>query len=168
MTLVVSADPGSSRCGYAILRSDGPRLTYLAAGVIDVGSKRPLYRRLVEIGAELQEVCDEAMAKLLPGEDVMAAIEAGYADGHGATALVLGAARGVAMFVLGHALGCEVREYPPSTVKKSACGSGRADKTQVARIVAKRLGMKREPAHDAGDALAIGITRAQDGRKEIR
>lgn len=164
MTLVVGCDPGSSKCGYALLRSDGPRLTYVAAGVIDVGSKRPLYRRLVEIGVELQEVCDEALAALLPGEGVMAAIEAGYVDGHGHSALVLGAARGVAMFVLGHALGCEVREYAPSTAKKSACGSGNADKAQVARIVAKRLGMKRVPAHDAGDAIAIGICRATDGR----
>lgn len=164
MTLVVAVDPSSIKCGYALLRSEGPRLTYLAAGVIDAGSKRSLCRRLVEIGAELHDVCDEAIAALMPGEDIIAGIESGYVDSHGPTALVLGAARGVAMYVLGHSLGCEVREYAPSTVKKAATSNGRADKGQVARIVAKRLRMKREPAPDAADALACAIARAQDTR----
>lgn len=157
----IGIDPGSNRTGYGMIRADGPRLTFLAAGVIDAG-RGPLCQRLVEIGRELEEVCDEALAKLRPDEDIVAGVEAGYVDGHGATALVLGAARGVALYVVRYHLNREVREYPPGTAKKAACGNGRADKAQVARIVARRLGMKREPTADAGDALAISITRACD------
>jgi len=168
VTLVLGIDPGSRRCGYGVVRSEGPRLSYVAAGVIDVGTKRPLAARLVEIGEELSEVCNEVQAQRQPGEPVAAGIESGYVDGHGATALVLGAARGVALYVVASAFGCEVRQYEPSTVKKAATGSGKADKAQVARMVALRLRMKREPTSDAADAIAIAITRAQDAREDVR
>ncbi len=158
----IGIDPGSNRTGYGMIRADGPRLTFLAAGVIAAGTG-PLCQRLVEIGRELEDVCDEAMAKLRPDETIVAGIEAGYSDGHGATALVLGAARGVALYVVRCHLNREVREYQPATVKKAACGSGKATKDQVARVVARRLGMKREPAADAADALAVAIARACDG-----
>jgi crossover junction endodeoxyribonuclease RuvC len=164
VTVVVGVDPSSTKCGYAVIRSVGPRLTYLGCGVIDAGQRRPLPDRLLEIGRELHAVCDEALAKIGPDELVAAAIESGYADGHGGTALVLGAARGVAIYVMRSTLGCAVREYAPATVKKAATGSGRATKEQVAMMVARRLGMQREPATDAADALAIAICRACDGR----
>jgi crossover junction endodeoxyribonuclease RuvC len=163
VTVIAACDPSSIKCGYAVIRSSGQRLTYIAAGVIDAGSKRPLGQRLVEIGRELEEVTDIALAALAPGEKLMAAIEGGYIDGHGPSVLALAAARGVAMFVLGHNLKCEVRVYQPASVKLAATGSGKADKSQVARMVARRLGMKKEPNGDSGDALAIAIARAQDG-----
>jgi len=159
----IGIDPGSNRTGYGIVRAEGPRLTFIAAGVIQATRGGPLCQRLVEIGKELEDVCDEALAQLRPDENIVAGIEAGYSDGHGATDLVLGAARGVALYVVRYHLAREVREYQPATVKKAACGNGRANKAMVARIVARRLGMKREPAADAGDALAIAIARAQDG-----
>jgi crossover junction endodeoxyribonuclease RuvC len=161
--IVLGVDCGSCKTGYGMIRVTGPRFEYLACGVIDTGSKRPLDQRLLEIGRELEDICDEALAKLGPDEAVAAAVEAGYSDGYGGTALVLGAARGVAIYVIRRTLACEVREYQPATAKKAATGSGRADKAQVAKMVALRLGMKREPAPDAADALSIALARAQDG-----
>jgi len=163
MSLVLGIAPSSVKCGYGVIRSDGPRLTYVAAGVIDASKRLPLDARLVEIGDELAQVCDELLAQLRPDEDVACAIEAGYSDGR-ATALVLGAARGAAMYVVRSHLRRDVRQYEPSTVKKAACGSGRAPKDQVARLVMARLGLKRQPGPDASDALAVAITRATDGR----
>lgn len=166
MTLVLGIDPSSLKCGYGVVRSDGQRLSFIAAGVIEVPGRRPLDERLVEIGDELAEVCDELLAQLQPDEDVACAIEAGYSDGR-ATALVLGAARGAAIYVVRSHLRRDVRQYEPSTVKKAATGSGRAPKDQVARMVMARLGLKREPSPDASDALAVAIARACDGRSIV-
>jgi crossover junction endodeoxyribonuclease RuvC len=159
--LILGIDPGSNRCGYGLIRSVGPRLMFVGAGVIDV-RKGPIDGRLLEIGGELEDVCAEALAQLGPDETIAAGIESGYIDRHGPSVLVLGAARGAAIYVVRKALACRVLEYAPATVKKATTGSGKADKWMIARMVAKRLGMRREPAPDAADALAIAITRAQD------
>lgn len=163
LMIIVAVDPGSIRCGYGVIRANGPRLSYVAAGVIEAPARLPLDRRLLEIGEELQAVCSNALDELYPDEDVACGIEAGYADGR-ATALVLGAARGVAIYVMRSVLRRDVREYQPAAVKSAVTGSGRASKDQVARVAMARLGMKRQPAADAGDALGVCIAVAQDGR----
>ena len=168
MSLVLGIDPGSYRCGYGAIRATRAGLVYLAAGVIELARARPLPARLVELGAELVDVCTELQALREPDEPVHVGIEAGYADGHGATALVLGAARGVTMYIVASTFNCQVLEYAPATVKKAACGYGKAPKEQVARMVTLRLGLRRPLAADAGDALAIAITRAQDGTRKDR
>ena len=164
--LVMGFDPGSYRCGYGAVRAARTGLQYLAAGVIDLNRRAALVTRLIELGADLAHVCKEMEALRGPNESVMIGVEAGYADGHGGSALVLGAARGVTMYVVASAFYCPIREYAPSTVKKATTGYGKADKAQVARMVALRLGLRRALAPDAGDALAIAITRAQDGTRK--
>ena len=51
--------------------------------------------------------------------------------------------------------------YTPQQVKGAVCGSGRAPKEQVARMVASLLGLPAEPVSDhAADALAVAICHA--------
>ena len=53
-------------------------------------------------------------------------------------------------------------EYTPSAVKMTLCGYGAADKDQVQRVVAIRLGLAAAPSPaDAADALAIALCHAQ-------
>ena len=48
--------------------------------------------------------------------------------------------------------------YTPQQVKGAVCGSGRAPKDQVARMVSALLGLQRTPESDhAADALAVAI-----------
>ena len=50
------------------------------------------------------------------------------------------------------------RSYTPQQVKAAVCGSGRAGKEQVGRMVARLLGLTGPPASDhASDALAVAI-----------
>jgi len=154
MMRVLGVDPGSIKMGYGCIDvAPGCRLTYVEAGVITASAKLDKYDRLVELGRDLEAV----IVELRP--DVFC-LEAGFVKGQ-MGALVSGAARGVAAFVAGRA-GLQVTEYAPATVKKAACGSGNAEKEQVAQVVAIRLGLVRTPALDAADALAIAIARAQD------
>jgi crossover junction endodeoxyribonuclease RuvC len=51
-----------------------------------------------------------------------------------------------------------VHAYTPQQVKQAVCGSGRADKQQVGRMVARLLGMASVPKPDhAADALAVAL-----------
>ena len=51
--------------------------------------------------------------------------------------------------------------YTPQQVKGAVCGSGRAGKDQVARMVAALLGLAEPPRPDhAADALAVAVCHA--------
>ena len=52
-----------------------------------------------------------------------------------------------------------VVEYAPAAVKLAVAGSGRADKTQVARLVSILLDRAppRDAAHDLTDAIAVAL-----------
>ena len=55
--------------------------------------------------------------------------------------------------------------YPPAEVKMTVCGFGRADKTQVQRMVVASLRLERPPASDhAADALAVALCHAHTSR----
>jgi len=58
--------------------------------------------------------------------------------------------------------GLPVTEYTPSAVKMALCGYGDADKAQVQKVIAMRLGLPAAPQPaDAADALAIALCHAQ-------
>lgn len=151
---MLGIDPGSVKMGFGCI-DVGPSgaLTYVEAGVLEASKTAPKYERITELGRDLEALIDE----LKPDQ---VGLEAGFVKGQ-LGALVSGAARGVAAYVAGRR-GIPVREYAPATVKHSATGNGAADKSQVAALVAKLLGMKTVPELDAGDALAIAICRARD------
>jgi crossover junction endodeoxyribonuclease RuvC len=69
----------------------------------------------------------------------------------------------MALAVIGLA-GLRVASYPPALVKKSVCGSGSADKGQVARMVQALIKLRSLPRADATDALAVAITHGRHTR----
>ena len=59
------------------------------------------------------------------------------------------------------ARGITCHSYTPQQVKGAVCGSGRAAKDQVGRMVAAILSLAEPPAEDhAADALAVAICHA--------
>ena len=76
------------------------------------------------------------------------------------TAFAVGQARGVVLLAAGqHGLPCA--SYTPQQVKGAVCGSGRAQKDQVARMVQTLLGLAELPRPDhAADALAVAVCHA--------
>jgi crossover junction endodeoxyribonuclease RuvC len=73
------------------------------------------------------------------------------------SALVLGHVRGVVLLA-GAEAGLPVHAFPPATVKHQITGFGRAEKAQVALMVARLLGLPGEgEAGDAADALAVAL-----------
>jgi crossover junction endodeoxyribonuclease RuvC len=148
--LVLGIDPGTASTGYGVVEADGSRLRALAAGVISTAAGEPLEQRLVAI--------HRAVCELISMHEVDAlAIEELYFGANVKTAFAVGQARGVVLLAAGQ---CSVpaRSYTPQQVKAAVCGSGRADKDQVGRMVARLLGLAAAPTPDhASDALAVAV-----------
>lgn len=148
--VVLGLDPGSRVVGYAIVhRLVRGRFRYQECGTIAAPARAPLSDRLLELATGIREVIRE----LAPTE---AALEDVFSHRNARSALVLGQARGAAQLVLAEH-GLSVASYPPATVKKTVCGNGRAAKEQVQQMVTALAGLKRPPAEDAADALAVAI-----------
>ena len=72
----------------------------------------------------------------------------------------MGQARGVVVLAAGQR-GLPCCSYTPQQVKGAVCGSGRAGKQQVQRMVQTLLGLSELPRPDhAADALAVAICHA--------
>lgn len=147
---VLGLDPGSHVLGYAVVDAL-PRglFGYRECGSIRTTRGDPIGSRLLEIATGLREVMEEH----LPTE---AAVEDVFQHRNVRSTLVLGQARGAALLVMAEA-GLAVSSYPPATVKRTVCGNGRATKEQVQQMVTTLCRLKRPPAADAADALAIAI-----------
>ncbi len=148
---IIGIDPGLRRAGWGVVDIESGRLRHVANGVVDSGSG-DLGVRLARLHAGL------SAAIAAHGADA-GAIEQTFVNADPASALKLGQARGVALLALAQA-GLEIAEFAPNEIKKAVVGFGRADKAQIAAMVAVLLPGVRAQAHDAWDALAIAITRA--------
>ena len=149
---ILGVDPGSTATGWGVVDSSGPRLSYVASGVIRPKRGAAPAQKLAAIFEGLQKV----IAEHRPDE---AAVEETFVNASPRDAIVLGQARGVALLAPGLA-GLTVAEYAANSVKKSVVGRGHADKTQVAAMVKVLLPKCGSPAADEADALAVAICHA--------
>ncbi len=151
--IVLGIDPGLANTGYGIVARRGGRLLALDGGVIQTRAGVAQERRLTDIHAALDAlICEHR-------PDAMA-LEQLYFGQNVRTAFAVGQARGVAMLAAGqHGVPCA--SYTPQQVKGAVCGSGRAEKDQVARMVKTLLGLLEIPRPDhAADALAVAVCHA--------
>ncbi len=151
--IILGADPGSLRTGYGAIESDGRRHQVLTQGVIAPPSRASLPEKLRLIHAQLAQLIQSLGADVLAVEGVFHAANA-------RSALVLGHVRGVVLLA-GAQAGLQISEFPPATVKATVTGNGRAEKSQVAYMVARllALGTAQKPG-DATDALAVALCHA--------
>jgi crossover junction endodeoxyribonuclease RuvC len=149
--IVLGIDPGLANTGYGVVARDGRnRLVALDGGVVETRAGAPPERRLADIYAAID-------ALLVEHEPDGVALEELYFGQNVRTAFAVGQARGVVMLAAGQR-GVPCCGYTPQAVKSAVCGSGRADKEQVARMVAALLGLEAPPRPDhAADALAVAV-----------
>ncbi len=151
---VLGIDPGLARTGYAIVEDRPLRPHAVTFGVIRTDPSEPTAARLTELFGDLMALIGEYQ----PRE---AAIEEVFVNKNLQTATSVGRASGVAILAAARS-GCAVHEYTPTAVKSAVTGFGGAAKDQLARVVARRLGVAEiaGPA-DATDALAVAICHLQ-------
>jgi len=148
---ILGIDPGTARMGYGIVEDAGAgRERAVAYGCLETPADmrtelrlQALYRGLVEL---LEQYRPDALAveELFFGRNVTTVIHVGQARG---IVLLAAADNGV-----------PVREFTPMQVKMAVTGYGRADKTQVQRMVRALLGLPEVPKpDDVADALAVAL-----------
>jgi len=147
---ILGLDPGSRHTGYGLILRRRDRLELLAQGRLSPPAGLDLPARLGWLGVSL----GESLADWQPD---VAVLETPYLGLNPRSLVVLAQARGALLGALA-AGRVAVREYSPAEIKSAVAGNGRADKTQVARMVALQLsGVPANASADATDALAIAL-----------
>lgn len=155
---ILGIDPGSRNLGYCILEWDGKSHSLKEAGLIKIKTK------------ELQE----QIIELVEGVDILlkshtideVAIEDIFFAYNPKSVLKLAQFRGALSLKILQEIGY-FHEYTPLQVKKAVTGNGKATKEQVAFMVKRLLGIKKEiKPLDITDAMAVALTHLQ--RVKIR
>ena len=148
--IVLGIDPGTANTGFGVVERRAARLVALDGGVVKTVSSVAAELRLATIHARVNDLLDEYEPSAVALEDIYFGVNA-------TSALAVGQARGVIMLAAG-ARGIPCRSYTPQQVKSAVCGSGRAAKDQVQRMVQGLLSLTELPRPDhAADALAVAI-----------
>ena len=151
--VVLGIDPGTANTGYGVVARDGGRLVALDGGTIETRARLDEGERLAIIHARVGWLLDEYEPDALAVEEL-------YFGANAHSAFAVGQARGVVILAAGQR-GLPCASYTPQQVKAAVCGSGRAQKGQVQRMVQRLLALAELPAPDhAADALAVAICHA--------
>lgn len=148
--IILGIDPGFARLGFGVIEVSGSRCSASGYGVIETRAGDEFCARLLALAKGLKK----AIKKYQP--DIIA-IEELFFFKNAKTALKVGEARGVAVYISAQA-NVPVREFTPLQVKQAVACYGRAEKLQMQKMVKTLLGMKEIPRpDDAADALAVAL-----------
>ena len=147
---ILGIDPGTSLIGYGIIDVDGKN--YKAVNFGDL--KTDVNIRNAERVVEVYNFFDKLIKKHQPDK---LALESLFFFKNAKTVIKVSEIRGVLMYAAAKN-GIEIAEFTPLQVKQAVSSYGRAEKTQVQKMVKLILGLESIPKpDDAADALAIAI-----------
>src|SRR3712207_3951536 len=138
--VTLGIDPGTAHTGYGVVARHGGRLLALDGGVIRTPTGADAGARLAAIHAQVAALLAEHAPAALAVEDL-------YFGANARSAFAVGQARGVVMLAAGQR-GVPCFSYTPQQVKGAVCGSGRAGKGQVQRMVQALLSLPELPRPD--------------------
>ena len=147
---ILGVDPGTLFMGYALLDTEGNKVSLVDFGVLDVHKLDGQYPRLQKEFFFLQELID----KYRPTE---LAIETQFVDKNPQTMIKIVHAQGVAI-AAALSRDIHVNEYSPMKIKMAITGNGHSSKEQVAGMLQRFLKISDEQMPkklDATDALGI-------------
>lgn len=135
--------------GLACIEHKGNSYTLIRYETVEAPRHLPLYDRLRHIREGLHAFLAETSPDVVALEDIFFAKNV-------KSAFTIGIARGV-VFSACLERSIRVFEYLPTKVKSAVTGSGRADKSQVQKMLGMLLGVKLDTGFDASDAIAIAL-----------
>ena len=153
--IIIGIDPSLRGTGYGVIQPGKLQARALAHGTIACPAGWERSRCLLRISQTLREVVAQHRPRVC-------AIEGLFYAQNLQTALIMGEARGAALAALAEA-GLEIYEIAPRKVKQAIVGYGAAQKTAVAKMVQRLLGLAEPPAPDAADALALALAYQHEG-----
>ncbi len=152
---VLAIDPGTINCGYSILEVNSsvnkPKL--IEAGLIKMKS-RILQEQILELVEGIDLILKNHKISEVAIEDIFFAYNP-------KSVIKLAQFRGALSLKILLEIG-NFSEYTALQVKKAVTGNGKASKEQVAFMVKRLLGIKKEiKPLDITDAIAVGLTHCQ-------
>lgn len=145
--VVVGIDPGSHRCGWAVV--DGQKL--IDHGCLDYPAKSEVSSRLLNLEGDVTRLLGEHKPDLI-------AIETLFFNKNVTTAMHVAEARGVILLTAAKQKISTI-DCSPLQVKMAITGYGRADKSQIKTMI--QMQFKAADLHkldDAVDAIAVAVT----------
>ena len=150
---ILGIDPGTRNCGYAIVEKNGRDIKLIEAGLIEIKTKI-LQEQIVEMTEGFDLLFKKHKIDEVSIEDMFYAFNP-------KTVIKLAQFRGAISLKILQEFG-NFAEYTPLQVKQAVTGNGKATKEQVAFMVKRLLGIKKEiKPLDITDAIAIALTHAQ-------
>lgn len=152
---ILGIDPGTARLGYGLIdyNKTNKKVTMLKYGCLTTPSGMPAADRLHQLYHELRDI----IKKEKPDK---VAVEELFFFKNLKTAIKVAEARGVILLAARESK-VEISEHTPLEVKLAIVGYGRADKSQIQKMVKVLLQLDKIPkSDDAADALAVALTSA--------
>ncbi|MEY3091095.1 MAG: hypothetical protein RL113_1411 [Pseudomonadota bacterium] len=150
---ILGIDPGSRNLGYCILSWNEKSFSLVEAGLLKIKAKE-LQEQIVELAEGIDLILKRNKVDEVAIEDIFFAYNP-------KTVLKLAQFRGALSLKILQEVGY-FYEYTPLQVKKAVTGNGKANKEQVAFMVKKLFGIKKEiKPLDITDAMAISLTHLQ-------
>lgn len=148
--IILGIDPGTAIVGWGVVEHKNSSFKTLDFGVIRTESRDSDWVRLEQIYNDVQEIIN----KFKPNQ---VAVESLFYFKNQKTVMKVSQARG-AILVAAQIQKCEIREFSPLQIKMALTSYGRADKSQVQKMVQKILKLDQIPKpDDAADALACAL-----------
>lgn len=148
--IILGVDPGTATTGFSIIKDEKGKQELLDFGVISTNKGTNSEIRL-------QKVYDNLLKMIKKWKVDELAVELLFFNTNAKTVLAVGEAKGVVKLA-GAKSKLSVFEYTPLQVKMALTGYGRAEKSQVGKMVQKTFKLRSLPKpDDAADAVAIGL-----------
>lgn len=153
--IILGIDPGIADTGFGVVETDANTLRCIDYGSIKTKAGLDLADRLEVLHKELTKIIKKYQPNLISVEQL-------FFCKNVKTALVVGQARGVVLLTAKQ-IKTPLVEFTPLQVKQAVSAYGKADKSQVQKMVKLLLGLKEIPKpDDAADALAVAICGANN------
>ena len=159
MMRILGIDPGFGRLGYGIVDVEGRSEQAVTFGCVETDKHLPHEQRLQQIFVAVNGLIDLYQPAHL-------AIEELFFHKNVNTALGVAEARGVVLLAAAER-GIPVSEHQPLAVKLAIAGDGRAEKSQIQKMIQLLLHLDQSPkSDDAADALAVALVAARSAWRE--
>jgi len=150
---ILGIDPGSRNLGYCIIDWDGKSFSLIEAGLLKMKEKE-LQSQMLEMVEGIDLILRTHTIDEVAIEDIFFAFNP-------KSVIKLAQFRGALCLKILQEIG-NFHEYTALQVKKAVTGNGKATKEQVAFMVKRLYGIKKEiKPLDITDAMAIAITHLQ-------
>lgn len=159
--IVLAIDPGSRTAGYALLKKEGRKISYIASGILKFNPNHEFLERVSDIFEQIKALVSAYKPDQVALESLIFV--------KSPTALIkLAQSRGVMLAALGKEYDHKIFEYSPNEIKATVTGHGHADKEGIQKVLKQYLGLENFKTHDESDAVAIALCHLlNEGRMQI-